>query len=114
MIGEKKIYNKIAQVIFNGSPDDAIKVIMIASLIISEDGDVARFEFCYIDKNGNQKDFPFGYDMDTSTLRKLLTTLRQSYIDDGQPEWNKCKFSLDIKHNKFEFNIDYEGSTTNQ
>ncbi len=108
MIGDKSLYEKIGQAIYNSSPDGAVKLIMNASLVISGDGDVGTFEFDYIDEHGNKRWFPFGSDVDTPTLQRLLTQLRQSYIDDGQSPWNKCEFILDIEAGKFEFNIDYD------
>ena len=108
MIGDKSIYPKIAQAIFNASPERARKLIMRASLVVSNNGNVGEFEFDYVDQEGNTKWFPMGTDIDTGLIHDLLTELRQSYIDNGQGAWNKCEFIVDAEHSKFEFNIDYE------
>ena len=112
MIGDKSLYQKIGQAIYNAAPDGAVRLMMTASLVISVDGDVGTFEFDYEDGEGNIKWFPFGANIDTELLRGLLTELRQSYLDQGQPSWNKCTFILDLVTGKFEFNIDYEDKTS--
>jgi hypothetical protein len=107
VIGDKSLYQEIGQTIFNASPDGAVKLLMNASLVISDDGDVCTFEFDYIDREGNRTWFPFGSNIDTSKLRTLLTQLRQSYINEGQPAWTGCEFSVDILTGKFEIDLKY-------
>jgi len=108
MIGNTALYQEIGQTLYNSSPDEAVKVIMRATLDISDEGDVGTFEFDYVDNAGDVKWFPFGLNIDTTRLRDLLTLLRQSYLENKQPTWNKCEFILDVITGKFEFNIDYE------
>jgi len=112
VIGDKSLYQKIGQTIYNASPDGSVKLIMNASLAISSEGNVGTFEFDYVDQEGNKKWFPFGANIDTASLQVLLTQLRQSYIDDGQLPWYKCEFILDVATGNFEFNIDYESASS--
>jgi hypothetical protein len=108
MIGDTSLYPHMAQAIFDASPAGAVKLIMRASLAISDDGDVGEFEFDFVDQEGTTKWFPMGSGINTGLIRDLLTKLRQSYIDSGQDAWNKCEFIVDVELGKFEFNIDYE------
>lgn len=107
MVGDKSLYPEIGQWIFNSSPDEAEKLVMRASL--SDEGDVGTFEFDYIKMGGITNWFDAGAKA-TTELTKLLNILRKSYIDEGQPSWNKYEFILDVKTGRFEFNIDYEDS----
>ncbi|WP_394128653.1 hypothetical protein [Vibrio hepatarius] len=107
MIGDKAIYQSLAQELISSSPEQAVKVIMNASLVVSEQGDVGTFEFDYVDKLGTRKWFPFGSDINTSRIREHLTELRESYIKEGQPEWNSCEFIVDLIDECFHMNIEY-------
>jgi len=105
MIGDKSLYPKIGQWIISSSPDNAEKLIMRATL--SAEGDVGTFEFDYIKRDGTTDWFDAGAES-TTELTKLLVALRKSYVDEGQPSWNKCEFIIDVITGKFKFNIDYE------
>lgn len=111
MIGDATLYQKIGQELYNGSPDGAVKLIMMASLVISDEGDVGTFEFDYVDENGNRTWFPFGSNVNTAKMRELLTQLRASYIEQGQPAWNACEFTLDLKTGSFDMNVSYDEET---
>jgi hypothetical protein len=105
MIGDKSLYPKIGQTIFTSSPDDAVTIVMRATL--SEEGNVGTFEFDYIKRDGSVNWFDAGAKA-TTELTKLLGALRDSYIKDGQPAWINCVFTLDVENEKFEFNIGYD------
>ena len=96
MIGNKKYYQEIGQVLFNSVPQGAKKLFMKCSLVISDQGDVATFEFDYIDEKGNKRWFPFDSKVDTNKLRRLLTKLRKFFIDENSEVWNKCEYVMDI------------------
>ncbi|TOP27531.1 hypothetical protein CGH19_22635 [Vibrio parahaemolyticus] len=44
MIGDKALYQSLARELIVSAPDGAVKVIMIASLVVSAEGDVGTFE----------------------------------------------------------------------
>lgn len=63
LIGDKALYQSLARELIVSSPDGAVKVIMIASLVVSAEGDVGTFEFDYVNSDGIRTWFPFGIDL---------------------------------------------------
>ena len=107
MIGDKALYQSLAQELIVSSPNGAVKVIMIALLEISDEGDVGTFEFDYVNADGIRTWFPLGSDINTRRIRELLTELRESYIAEGQPEWNGCEFIVDLAEGSFQMDLSY-------
>ncbi|MBM4950815.1 hypothetical protein HYO33_23140 [Vibrio parahaemolyticus] len=107
LIGDKALYQSLARELIVSSPDGAVKVIMIASLVVSAEGDVGTFEFDYVNSDGIRTWFPFGIDINTRRIRELLTELRESCIAEGQPEWNGCEFVVDLVEGSFQMDLSY-------
>ncbi|ODZ95874.1 hypothetical protein BBM50_00690 [Vibrio parahaemolyticus] len=107
LIGDKALYQSLARELIVSAPDGAVKVIMIASLVVSAEGDVGTFEFDYVNSDGIRTWFPFGTDINTRRIRELLTELRESYIAEGQPEWNGCEFVVDLAEGSFQMDLSY-------
>ncbi|WP_219623005.1 hypothetical protein, partial [Vibrio parahaemolyticus] len=107
LIGDKALYQSLARELIVSAPDGAVKVIMIASLVVSAEGDVGTFEFDYVNADGIRTWFPFGTDINTRRIRELLTKLRESYIAEGQPEWNGCEFVVELAEGSFQMDLSY-------
>lgn len=105
MIDDTQLCQKIARELYNGRPAGAVKLVMVASLVISDEGDLGTFEFDYIDEKGIRTWFPLASNVDTSKIKGLLVQLRASYIESGYPVWNACEFVLDVQTGKFEIDV---------
>ncbi len=106
MIGDKTIYQKIGGILLGAAPADSKKIIMNV-FDLSENGDGCSFTFDYVNKSNDQNWFLPEDSSIYENLRELLTFLRQSYIDDGQPYWTGCLFTLNADTGKFEMDLTY-------
>lgn len=109
MNSEQNLYNKIGQVLFRISPDNARTIIMQAK--IWPEGDASEYKFDYITTDGKNGWLdPEGNVIDD--LHNLLKELRQYFIDNnltnGNPIWTGCIVTVDIEKAKINIDFKYE------
>lgn len=102
---------KIGYILYSISPESAFKTILKAT-DLSENGDACTFQFDYVNAAGECNWFLPKNSTVTSDFRDLLFDLRKSYIENNQPSWNGCIFSIDNKTGKFEVDFKYQDEAT--
>ena len=106
MIGSKDLYEKFAEILYSIAPENSSKTAMTAT-DLSDSGDACTFKFDYYNEKNECKWFLPGSSKITGDFRELLFSLRNSYIEEHQPSWNGCVFTLDIETGKFEVELKY-------
>ena len=106
---KNNIYNNIGLILVNASPKNATKVIVRAELHADED--TCKYEFDYIDNNG-QMDW---FDPDGRAVGDLtdeLIKLKHYFIDNnltnGKPIWHGCEVIVDLEKNKIHVDFKYD------
>ncbi|KAA1174529.1 MULTISPECIES: hypothetical protein [Photorhabdus] len=107
MTDDLDIYQKIGQLLVDAGPSDAQKMIVRAKLFPENDG--CKYEFDYIDENGE-----LGWFSPDSKapgdLTELLVQLRSFFVDNnltnGKPAWSGCEITVDL--DKMKINIDFK------
>lgn len=102
---DDEIYKEIGQLLYNSAPDDAKVIIMDAEL--SAEGDSCRFNYDYVNENGEENWFLPEDGLIDQRLRELLVSLRKTFMDNfhskEKPFWHGCTAKLDVE--KAEINI---------
>lgn len=99
-----EICNKIAQCLFDSSPEDPKKIIMLADL--ADEGDACQFEFDWINKEDEVNWFlPEG--LTGKILIELLAAHRAFFVSSNQPAWKSCRFTVNVENGKFSMELFY-------
>lgn len=109
MMNDKAIYNDIGQILFNIAPENSKQIIMSAEL--SPENDHCRYQYDYIDKFGEKKQFTGGGRAGGDIL-DCLVKLRKFYIENnltnGKPIWHGCEVIVDLEKNKIHVDFKYD------
>lgn len=99
-----QIYAEIAKFLYAISPPNSLKVIMRAEL--SEEGDVAGFEFDYQNLSGDVNWF-IADGVTNEKIHDLLSDLRSQFINQRDGTWSECNFTLDMQTGNFKMDFKY-------
>ncbi|MBM3074412.1 hypothetical protein [Lelliottia sp. RWM.1] len=100
---------KIGQILFDCGPDNAKKIIARAEVF--PEGDGGRYEFDYIDENGELDWFdPDGRAV--ADLTDVLVAYKKFFTDNnltnGKPIWSKCEITVDVPEEKISIKLQYD------
>lgn len=108
MMQGQDLEQKIGQILCNCGPENAQKIIVRAEIFDENDG--GKYEFDYIDDNGELDWFsPDGRAV--ADLTDALVAYKLFFLDnhltDGKPIWSKCEIIIDIPKGKIGINLQY-------
>jgi hypothetical protein len=104
---DQEIYGKIGSILYKNAPQNAKKVIMIASLSSNETA--CEFRYHFIDEDNDRNWFlPNNGGKIAHVLCELLLELKSFFLAQNQPSWKGCEFGVDMESGKFQLEFIFE------
>ena len=95
---------ELALYLYNIAPGQAQTILLIAAL--SPEGDVSQQE-AYANDGQKEEQF-FTTDEEMLALHKLLSSHQQFMVNNNQPAWTRCDFTVTVATGKFSMQLGYE------
>ncbi|BEN88277.1 MULTISPECIES: immunity protein YezG family protein [Serratia] len=106
---DQEIYNDIGSILLSIAPDNAVKVILCATL--EPESDCGEFTYDYIDNNGEQRWITETADA-SERLLDLLVELRNYFVDNfksqEKPFWHGCEVTVNVETLKINIDFKYD------
>ncbi|WP_275233777.1 hypothetical protein [Pantoea ananatis] len=103
------IEKEIGEILYECGPVNAQEIIVRAEIFSEDDG--GKYEFDYLDENGNLDWFdPDGRAV--ADLTDALVAYKKFFLENnltnGNPIWSKCEITVNIPEEKISINLQYD------
>ncbi|MCW0314798.1 hypothetical protein NB694_004598 [Pantoea ananatis] len=103
------IEKEIGKILYECGPGNAQKIIVRAEIFSEDDG--GKYEFDYLDENGDLDWFdPDGRAV--ADLTDALVAYKKFFLENnltnGNPIWSKCEITFNIPEEKISINLQYD------
>jgi len=109
MMQHTDIEKEIGKILYECGPGNAQKIIVRAEIFSEDDG--GKYEFDYLDENGDLDWFdPDGRAV--ADLTDALVAYKKFFLENnltnGNPIWSKCEITVNIPEEKISINLQYD------